>query len=198
MADLSFQAFDADHHYYEHEDAFIRHIDPRMKRRAMDWAVVNGKKRLLVGGKINSFIPNPTFDPVAKPGILDEYFRGKNPDGKGIIELFGELDPINPAFRDRDARIKLLDTQGLEGCWMFPTLAVGMETALQDDPEAWFTWRSTGASGLEDGDIEAMIQQRTDARAAKDFATSDRIRDELADAGIVLEDKPDGTIWRRG
>jgi cysteinyl-tRNA synthetase len=43
-----------------------------------------------------------------------------------------------------------------------------------------------------------MIQQRTDARAAKDFATSDRIRDELADAGIVLEDKPDGTIWRRG
>ena len=69
---------------------------------------------------------------------------------------------------------------------------------LQDDPEAWFTWRPTGAGGLEDGDIEAMIQQRTDARAAKDFATSDRIRDELADAGIVLEDKPDGTIWRRG
>ena len=136
MADLSFKAFDADHHYYEHEDAFIRHIDPRMKRRCMDWAVVNGKKRLLVGGKINSFIPNPTFDPVAKPGILDEYFRGRNPEGKGIVELFGDLDPINPAYRDRDARIKLLDTQGLEGCWMFPTLAVGMEAALEDDPEA--------------------------------------------------------------
>ena len=69
---------------------------------------------------------------------------------------------------------------------------------LQDDPEAWFTWRPTGASGLEDSDIEAMIQQRSDARSAKDFATSDRIRDELTDACIVLEDKPDGTIWRRG
>lgn len=136
MADLSFKAFDADHHYYEHEDAFIRHIDPRMKKRCMDWAVVNGRKRLLVGGKINSFIPNPTFDPVAKPGILDEYFRGRNPEGKGIVELFGELDPINPAYRDRDARIKQLDEQGLEGCWMFPTLAVGMEAALEDDPEA--------------------------------------------------------------
>lgn len=136
MADLSFRAFDADHHYYEHEDAFIRHIDPRMKRRAMDWAVVGGKKRLLVGGKVNSFIPNPTFDPVAKPGCLDEFFRGKNPDGKSMVELFGELDPINPAYRDRDARVKLIDSQGLDGCWMFPTLAVGMETALEDDPEA--------------------------------------------------------------
>ena len=34
-------------------------------------------KRLLVGGKINRFIPNPTFDPVARPGCLDEYFRAK-------------------------------------------------------------------------------------------------------------------------
>jgi predicted TIM-barrel fold metal-dependent hydrolase len=136
MADLGFQAFDADHHYYEHEDAFIRHIDPRMKRRCMDWAIVGGRKRLLVAGQVNSFIPNPTFDPVAKPGILDEYFRGRNPEGKGVIELFGELEPINPAYRDRDARIKLLDTQGLEGAWLFPTLAVGMEASLEHDPEA--------------------------------------------------------------
>jgi cysteinyl-tRNA synthetase len=68
---------------------------------------------------------------------------------------------------------------------------------LQDDPEAWFTWQPVGAGGLEDGDIEAMIQQRADARVAKDFPTSDRIRDELADAGVVLEDKADGTSWRR-
>lgn len=136
MAELPFRAFDADHHYYEAEDAFTRHIDRRMKSRCVDWAVVNGRKRLLVGGKINRFIPNPTFDPVAKPGILDEFFRGRNPEGKGIAELFGELDPIHPAYRDRDARLAQLDEQRLEGAYLFPTLGVGMEEALKDDPEA--------------------------------------------------------------
>jgi predicted TIM-barrel fold metal-dependent hydrolase len=136
MSLLPFRAFDADHHYYEAEDAFIRHVEPRLRARAMQWAVVNGKKRLLVGGKVNRFIPNPTFDPVARPGILDEYFRGRNPDQKDIRTLFGELDPIDPAYRNRDARIRLLDTQNLEGCFLFPTLGVGMEESLKHDPEA--------------------------------------------------------------
>jgi len=135
-APLGFQAFDADNHYYEAEDAFTRHIDPRMARRAMQWADVNGRRTLLVGGKVNRFIPNPTFDPVAKPGCLDEYFRGRNPEGKNIREVFGELEPINPAYRRRDARLALMDTQGLEACFMFPTLGVGMEESLVHDPEA--------------------------------------------------------------
>jgi predicted TIM-barrel fold metal-dependent hydrolase len=136
MADLGFKAFDADNHYYEAEDAFIRHIDPKMRHRCMQWATVGGKKRLLVGGKVNRFIPNPTFDPVAKPGVLDEFFRGRNPGGKGMAELFGELDPIHPAYRDPQARIDLMDEQGLEGAYFFPTLGVGMEEALKHDPEA--------------------------------------------------------------
>ena len=136
MAAIDFHAFDADHHYYEAEDAFIRHVEPRLRSRAMQWAVINGKKRLLVAGKINRFIPNPTFDPVAKPGILDEYFRGRNPEQKDIRTLFGELDPIDPAYRDREARLSLLDQQNLEGCFLFPTLGVGMEESLKSDPEA--------------------------------------------------------------
>ncbi len=71
MAELGFPVFDADHHYYEAEDAFTRHVDRRMQNRCMQWAEINGRKRLLVGGKTNRFIPNPTFDPVAQPGILD-------------------------------------------------------------------------------------------------------------------------------
>jgi hypothetical protein len=77
MTDLGFKAFDADQHYYEAEDAFIRHIDPAMRKRCMQWAEIDGKKRLLVGGRVNRFIPNPTFDPVAHPGCLDSYFRAK-------------------------------------------------------------------------------------------------------------------------
>jgi len=136
MAALDFRAFDADHHYYEAEDAFIRHVDPRLRSRAMQWAEIDGRKRLLVGGRINRFIPNPTFDPVAKPGILDEYFRGRNPRQQDVRTLFGALDPISPAYRDRKARLRLLDQQGLDGCFLFPTLGVGMEESLKHDPPA--------------------------------------------------------------
>ncbi len=45
--------------------------------------------------------------------------------------------------------------------------------------------------------IDGLVEARQQARASKDFATSDRIRDELAAEGIVIEDTPDGPIWRR-
>ncbi len=135
MTELPFKAFDADNHYYEAEDAFIRHVDPKMHKRCMQWAEINGKQRLLVGGKVNRFIPNPTFDPIARPGCLDDYFRGKVAQSD-MREAFGQLDPLPASYRDRDARIVQMDDQGLEACFMFPTLAVGMESALEPDCEA--------------------------------------------------------------
>ena len=86
----------------------------------MQWAEINGRQRLLVGGKVNKFIPNPLFDPVAKPGSLDEYFRGKNQEAKDIRSLFGDLEPIRPEYRDRDACLSVMDQQGLDGCFLFP------------------------------------------------------------------------------
>lgn len=130
------QAFDADNHYYEATDAFTRHIDPAMAKRAMQWAEIDGRQRLLVGGQVNRFIPNPLFDPVAKPGSLDEYFRGHNPHHKDMRALFGDLEPIRPEYRSREARLAVMDAQGLAGCFLFPTLAVGMEESLGHDPQA--------------------------------------------------------------
>lgn len=135
MAALDYHAFDADNHYYEAEDAFTRHVDPKMHKRCMQWAEIDGRKRLLVGGTVNRFIPNPTFDPVARPGCLDDYFRAKTAK-TDIVAAFGELVPIPDEYRDRDARLAVMDRQNLESCFMFPTLGVGMETALDHDTEA--------------------------------------------------------------
>ncbi|OZB03344.1 MAG: hypothetical protein B7X58_15675, partial [Marinobacter sp. 34-60-7] len=51
---------------------------------------------------------------------------------------------------------------------------------------------------LSADDIEAMIQARKDARKNKNFDEADRIRDELAGNGIILDDTREGTTWRRG
>jgi cysteinyl-tRNA synthetase len=68
---------------------------------------------------------------------------------------------------------------------------------LQQDADDYLQ-RGAGMSALMDAQIEALLEARRGARAAKNFAESDRIRDQLAAAGIVLEDKPGGvTEWRR-
>lgn len=138
---VDFPVFDADMHYYEDEDAFIRYVPKDMQKRCMQWATINGKKRLLVAGEINRFIPNPTWDPIARPGSLDDYFRGKNTGGVDVKTMFGELEPLtdHPEYQDRDTRLKVMDEQGVEAAFFFPTLAVGMQQALAHDLPALTT-----------------------------------------------------------
>ena len=68
---------------------------------------------------------------------------------------------------------------------------------LKHSPDQYLK-RGSSAAGLSDGEIEALLAARRTARAAKNFAESDRIRDQLGAAGVLLEDKPGGiTEWRR-
>ena len=66
---------------------------------------------------------------------------------------------------------------------------------LQEDPAAWFA--GSGDAALDESEIEMLIAQREQARAERDFAAADAIRDQLAAAGIAIEDGSAGTRWRR-
>lgn len=79
--------------------------------------------------------------------------------------------------------------------------AVGL---LQEDPEDWFKQSRRSAVGLyasvspSDEKVHELIAARADARVAKNFERADKIRTQLAEVGVILEDKPDGsTDWRR-
>ena len=73
----------------------------------------------------------------------------------------------------------------------------GVIGLLQSRPEEYLKSRAGQDGGLADADVDALIEQRWQARRQKDWATADRIRDQLVDAGIEIEDGADGTRWRR-
>jgi len=64
------------------------------------------------------------------------------------------------------------------------------------DPAAWE--EQAAADGLSDAEIEQLLNDRQEARQRRDFAASDRLRDELTAQGIIIEDTPQGARWRRG
>lgn len=136
MTTLPYRIIDADNHYYEAQDAFTRHLDPAIGSRAVQWVDIGTRRRLLVGERLHSYIANPTFDPILKPGALHDFFRGVNPEGKSMRSSWGELEPLRPEYQDRDQRLAVMDDQGVEAIWMFPTLGVGIEASLTHDPQA--------------------------------------------------------------
>ena len=106
---------------------------------------------------------------------------------KAIAGLHALATALNKAESEQEkaaAKAKLLASAHLLGL-------------LYQDAEEWFRSGSATADGLSESDIEALIQKRADARKTKDFATADAVRKELAEKGIVIEDTPSGTQWKR-
>ncbi|HEX7324842.1 MAG TPA: cysteine--tRNA ligase [Rhodanobacteraceae bacterium] len=64
---------------------------------------------------------------------------------------------------------------------------------LQQDPAAWF---QTGRGGIDSARVESLIEARRAARAARDFARADAIRNQLTAMGVAIEDGPQGTRWK--
>lgn len=130
--DIAYRAVDADNHYYETVDACTRHLDREFQERGVQAVQQGSHTLLLAGGRRFRFIPNPTFDPIIVAGCMDQMFRGQVPEGVDPRSLM-KVEPLRPEYRDRDARLAVMDEQGLEAVLMFPTLACGIEQALRDD-----------------------------------------------------------------
>jgi len=103
-----------------------------------------------------------------------------------ISELHKLAREMNAADGDAlaEAKGRLLAVAGLMGL-------------LQQDPEQWFT-HSRGGSDISAEEIELLIAKRNQAKADKDYAGADGVREELKAMGVVLEDSREGTKWRRG
>ncbi|MCW2620590.1 MAG: hypothetical protein JWL64_192 [Frankiales bacterium] len=133
---VGYPLYDADEHYYETVDSYTRHL-PKESRGAIRWAEIDGKRRLLVADKLWTMNSDPAFARVGEPGVLGDFFRGINPEGKTVAETVGTqiqtTDEV-PPYRDREDRLRTLDEQGVAATLLFPTSAVGMEQALRDRP----------------------------------------------------------------
>lgn len=102
---------------------------------------------------------------------------------EAIAALFELARAINKAEGEQQAALagQLRFLGGVLGC-------------LQSDPQEYLQ----GGAGDEAQWVEEMIAKRAAAKAAKDFATADAVRDELVAKGIVLRDGPEGTTWTKG
>jgi predicted TIM-barrel fold metal-dependent hydrolase len=135
MSVLGYTPFDCDNHYYEAPDAFTRHVPKKWQKRCVQWCEIDGRKHHIVGGEISRAVSNPTWNPIAKPGALYDYFRG-NPTGESPLEMLKNREPLPKEYMDRDHRVQKIHEQGLQGIWLFPTLGVLYEELLKDDIEA--------------------------------------------------------------
>lgn len=133
-AELSGSVFDADNHFYEPEEALVRFL-PKRYRDAIRFVDIDGRTKMAVLGQISDYIPNPTFERVAAPGIQEEYFRHGNPHGRSPREIMGKAIAPLPAFREPGPRLTLMDEQGIDRTLMFPTLASLIEERFRDDPD---------------------------------------------------------------
>lgn len=152
---------------------------------------------------------NFTFEGLQQAkGILDKFYNAllKNadvptveiePSEKLIAALADDLNTplalsyLHETVNDLNKAESTEERSRLKSQLMADAYMLGL---LYNDPQAWFKGDSADDEAAE---IEALIEKRTTAKKNKDWATADAIRNELKDRGIILEDGPSGTTWKK-
>ena len=159
-------------------------------RQPLDWSA-NGLARAKRGldrlyGTLRALGDAP--DPARPSGLLDGFEAALEDDLNfpgAIAELFRIAKAARQATNEADRaayKAALRDAGGLLGL-------------LQEEPAGWFG--QTAGEDAGTARIERLVEARSVARSARDYATADRIRAELASLGITVEDRADGSAWRR-
>lgn len=133
MTAFGYALVDADNHYYEPRDAFTRHMPADKLHLAVHVEGHGDRERIMIGDRPFTFLRH-NYDQVVKPGALREMLRSMK---KGAVnnETTQVDEPIQPAYLHRDPRLALMNQQGVEATFIFPTLGVCVEHAMRNHPE---------------------------------------------------------------
>jgi predicted TIM-barrel fold metal-dependent hydrolase len=140
--DIDYKIVDADNHYYEADDAFTRFGDEKV-RKHVRWMSDGKRRHLFFGDRKSTGVPNPTFNPIARPGAFHDHLkqleRGERPGTNALAAKYGELEPLTPVYREREPRMMTMDSQGVEKILLFPTLGQCVEHLMYDDVEMMYS-----------------------------------------------------------
>ena len=159
-------------------------------RQPLDWsdAALEGARNMLdrLYGAVRGIeVSAAERQSVAVPATVIAALEDDINSPKALAEMFTQARQLNKSTDEQERH----------------ALAAGLLTGgdllgiMQIDPEDWFS--DPGSSDLSNDEIDAMLIQRKDARENRDFATADKIRDQLATQGVTIEDGPSGARWRR-
>jgi len=140
---MELRVADADNHLYEVRDAFTRYIDPAFRDRTFQGVVGDdGVERLVIEGEDFPYHPNQ-FELIPRPGGLRDVMRSISAGELGNYYDEDARVPVWPAFVDRDARVALLDEQGVECTLLFGSTQPCVELYFEHDVDLnYASWRA--------------------------------------------------------
>ncbi|GAB6094171.1 cysteine--tRNA ligase [Desulfatiferula olefinivorans] len=134
--------------------------------------------------------------------VWKEFFQAMEDDfntARGMAVMFEAVRKVNRLLDDLTEDTAFETKFQVEGISSDIVKIANIFGILTEIPYEYFERKRSealDAGEVDSARIEDLIRQRTDARKSKDFATADRIRKELEDMNIAIEDRPGGTVWK--